>query len=268
MNKQQIIGFVAAATLMAGAQTTYAGSIDVESQFAAMPAADAQSLFNGLSGSLANMVTYRSVKSPRPSGGLIGVDANLDITMIDLEPVNDVLNDIAAKSGMAVSSIEGSIPLPKLHAHLAIPFGLGASLYSLPEVEGMSASGYELSYAIIDGDIGFIASATYTLSAAYNSSTMTVNDVMEVAATGVEIRAAMGFDLPLLEANVYAGVGSVDYESTNLMSTVTLSGYSTSESKTTIGAEVKLGVFNLGMESDTIGSISTQSYKLGVGFGF
>ena len=266
MKKQQIIGAVAAVTLMAGSQATYAGAINVETLLDGMAQPTAQTLFDDLGGSLTNMATYRGVKSPRPSGGLVGIDANLDITMVDLAPVNDVLSTIGA------AAIDGDIPLPKMHAHVAIPFGLGASYYSFPEIEGMSASGYELSYAIIDGDIGFIASATYTFSAAYNSSTMTVNDVMEVAATGMELRAGMGFDLPLLEANVYAGVGSVDYDTTNLMGgggvAESLNGYSGSESKTTIGAEVKLGFFNLGMESDTIGSITTQSYKLGVGFGF
>ena len=259
IKKRQIIGF-AAATLMVGSQATHAGTIDVEDLLSGDP--NAQTLFNDLSGSLFNMATYRAVKSPRPSGDLVGVDANLDITMLDLAPVNTVLSTIGA------SSIDADIPLPKMHAHVAIPFGLGASFYTFPEVEGMSASGYEISYAIIDGDIGFIAEATYTLSAAYNNSTMTVNDVMEVSATGMELRAAMGFDLPLLEANVYMGLGSFDYDSTNLMSTVAVNGYSSSDTKTTFGAEVKLGMFNLGVETDTIGSVSTSSYKLGVGFGF
>jgi hypothetical protein len=249
-----------------------AHAIDVKTQFQAIQTASpvqAQALFDGLSSTFAPMIVYRAVKSPTPTGGLIGVDANLDISMVDAGGINDQLSAIALAGGGSAESFDATLPLPKGHVHIALPFGLSAGMFALPEISGVSASGLEVQYAFIDGELGFIANATYTLAAVYNTTTLTVNNVMEVSTTGLGAKAAVGFDMPLLSISAYMGFENVDLEGKSLMGlTTALNKYSASETKTTTGVDVKLGIFGIGLELDTIGSVTTQNYKFGVGFGF
>lgn len=229
-----------------------------------------QSSFNSLAQAFTPMVAYRGVKSPRPMGSLIGFDASVDLSMTDAAAINDALKALQVAGGGTVQSVDGTIPTMKAHGHVSLPFGLGVSLFTFPEVDGISFTGGEIQYAFIDGEIGFIANATYTLSAAYNMTQFTLDQVMEIETTGYDLKAAVGFDMPLFEANVYTGIGQVNADSTSLMSTpsVTLSSHSVSESKTFVGAEMKLGIFVFGAEIDTIGDATTQSVKFGIGLGF
>ncbi len=249
-----------------------AHAIDVKNQFQTIQnanAAQAQTLFDSLSSTFAPMIVYRAVKSPTPTGGLVGVDANLDISMVDAGGINDALTSVATASGGSAESFDATLPLPKGHVHVALPFGLSAGMFSLPEVSGVSANGLEVQYAFLDGELGFIANATYTLAAVYNTTTLTVNNVMEVNTTGIGAKAALGFDMPLFSVSAYTGFENVDMESKSLMNLTTgLNKFSDSDTKTTTGVDVKLGIFGLGVEMDTIGSVTTQNYKFGVGFGF
>ncbi len=263
MKKQLLLGLSAA--ILASTANSASAAIADEYIFAQslLTATEQQANFDAISETLTSAAVFRSVKSPRPSGSIVGVDANLEISMIDMSGANSIL------TALGTDTFSGTAPFAKIHGYVAIPFGLGASFYTqAAKVDGISSSGYEISYAIIDGDVGFIAEATYTLSAAYNNSTLTWDDAMEVTSTGMELRAALGFDLPMLEATVYVGIGKVSMDSVNLATALTLADYSVDENKNTIGAEAKVGIFNFGMETDTIGSISTVSYKLGFGFGF
>ncbi len=266
------IGAILTAVAIGMGTVGSAHAIDVKNQFQAIQntnATQAQSLFDGLSSTFAPMIVYRAIKSPTPTGGLIGVDANLDISMVDAGGINDSLSSIATAGGGSAESFEATLPLPKGHVHVALPFGLSAGMFALPEVSGVSANGVEVQYAFIDGELGFIANATYTLAAVYNTTTLTVNNVMEVSTTGLGAKAAVGFDMPLLSVSAYMGFENVDMESKSLMGlTTALNKYSNSDTKTTTGVDVKLGIFGLGVEMDTIGSVTTQNYKFGVGFGF
>ena len=244
------------ATAMASSGT-FAAGVDIDWSSLAN-----QNDFKAISGAISPMVAYRNVKSPRPMGSIVGVEASLDITMIDTATINDAL------AVASLNDLSSSIPLPKAHAHLSLPFGLGLSAYSMLAVDGASMQGGELQYAFIDGDIGFIAEATYTLAASVNHSVLTIDKFAEFTATGFDLKAAIGIDLPVIEANVYAGVGQVNFESTPDSSLSSLKSEDFSETKTFMGAEMSVGIFVAGIEIDKIGDLTTQSYKLGLGFGF
>jgi len=260
--------FLAAALGMSSGMANAGGlDLSLETQLTAA-GAQAQQSFNEISAAFTPIVAYRSVKSPRPMGGLVGFDMSVDVSMTDAAAVNSALAGLSTVGGGTAQTIDGTLPTLKAHGHLSLPFGLGASYFTFPEVDGISFSGYELQYAFIDGEIGFIANATYTLSASYNSTSFSLEEVMEIDTTGYDLKAAIGFDMPLFEANVYTGVGQVDGDATSLVPNVTLNSNSVSESKSFIGAEMKLGFFVFGAEMDTIGGSSTNSVKFGIGFGF
>jgi len=235
-------------------------SLDLKSLLAP---GNAQTQFNSLMKGFANVSAYRAVKAPRPMGALVGVDVGLDLSNTDLAEVNTVLTDLG-------EAIVASLPVPKAHAHVTLPLGIGLSAFAAPEVEGVGLQGAALNYAFINGDIGFIVEAVYTLSGGVHTTSMNVDNVFDMSSVGGDVTVLLGIDLPLLKINPYAGIGFDQVSATPKFSTEGLDVSATDFSQTRLfaGVEVKLALFILSVEMDQIGDTSTTSGKIGMGFGF
>jgi hypothetical protein len=243
-------------------------SIDIEAKL--LKAKDsAQTSFNSISDNLGNVAIYRAVKAPRPMGALIGFDIGADMSIYDITAINDII------VGLDVERPSSDVlPVPKISAHLTLPFGLGLRAFSLPlDSVGLTYNGVGASYAVINGDIGFIAEATYTLAVTGQIAKLKVDNVIEIDSKGGDVVALIGIDLPLLKINPYVGIGYTSATSTSLykedvISQLGLQPYDFNMIRTYVGVEVKLGIFIAAAETDQVDGQTTSSIKLGLGFGF
>jgi len=236
-------------------------SLDLKSLLAP---GSAQTQFNSLMKGFMNVSAYRAVKAPRPMGALVGVDVGLDLSNTDLAEVNAVLTALGS------DPVVSSLPVPKAHGHATLPFGIGLSAFAAPEIEGVGLQGAALNYAFINGDIGFIVEAVYTLSGGLHTTSMNVDNVFDLSSVGGDVTVLLGIDLPLLKINPYAGIGFDQVTATPKFSCEGLDVSATDFSQTRLfaGLEIKLALFIIAVEMDQIGDTTTTSGKVGLGFGF
>ncbi len=212
-----------------------------------------QAAFEEVSENLTAAMSYKAVAPTEAlSSGLLpfGFDVGIEASSTN---INDkgALND--AFSGDAPSNII----IPKLHAHVGLPFGIdvGAFITSIPS-SNIKLIGYELRYAIIDG-----GTVTPAVGIRVASTTLSGVDNYEFSSRSIDISVSKGFVM----LTPYAGVGKVwaDSEFDNVAG---LSNVDVSQSKYYAGLNVNLGLFNIAVEGDKTGGYSTYSAKFGFRF--
>ncbi|MCF6218003.1 MAG: hypothetical protein L3J62_10800 [Gammaproteobacteria bacterium] len=211
-----------------------------------------QADFKELSENLSAAMSYKAVTPAEAlSSGLLpfGFDVGLEVssTVID----NDsVFNDAFG------SDAPSAIIIPKLHAHVGLPFGIdvGAFVSAIPSTN-IKLAGYELRYAILDG-----GTVTPAVGIRYAATALTGVDNYELSTRSLDLSISKGF----LMLTPYAGIGRV-WTSSDINSTA-LDSVDFSQSKLYAGVNINLGLLNIAVESDKTGGYSSYSAKLGFRF--
>ncbi len=240
MKKQLISGMclamVAAPTaLMAGNNFEDLADIDQEQ-------------FDDVTEYLGAATSYKAV-SPAEPLGLAGFDVALELTATKLDKE---LFDEVADGDWDLSYL----PLPKLHVHKGLPFGvdIGAFLSAVPETD-IRVFGGEVRYAILEG-----STVTPALAIRATYSRLEGEDELELDNKGIELTVSKGFVM----ATPYAAIGMVRtvgeaVEEDGLNKAIIDS------TKMVVGVNLNLGM-NFGLEADRTGDVTSFSVKTGLRF--
>jgi len=218
----------------------------------------AQAKFDALSEDFGAALSYKAITPAEPLG-LIGFDVGLEISGTQLEGVDEW--------GEALDTDIGLLPLPKLHIHKGLPFGIDlGAVYSQVPTTDIQYMGGEIRYSFISGNIAIPAIAvrgTYTQVIGI--------DELDFSTMGAELTVSKGF----LMATPYAGIGQVwvnskldySYEQSGVQVPVKLEASDDlSLFKYFIGLNFNLGLMNIVAEMDQTGDAITYSGKLGFRF--
>jgi len=206
--------------------------------------------FKELSKNLSAALSYKAVAPAEPLG-VPGFDVALEASSTEI-----------GKSAVLDEAFDGDAPssliIPKLHAHLGLPFGfdIGAMLSTVPG-SNISLVGAELRYAILEG-------TTVTPAVAIRGTVSSLNgvDTLDYSSKGVELSISKGFVM----LTPYAGIGQVwsDVETTG--DAAGIGKEDVSQTKMYLGLNINLGLMNIGLEGDKTGDYMTYSGKLGLRF--
>ncbi len=252
---KSIKSVVAGAVLACSASSVYAiGNFDPKVFTKAM-----QPEFNAMTEDFGAALSYKAITPAEPLG-LIGFDFGLELTATKLSSID--------KWGNAIGNKDLSyLPLPKLHVHKGLPFGidLGAVYSQVPSTD-IQYWGGEIRYSFVSGNLAIPAVAVR------GSYTQLVGiDELDLTTKGLELTVSKGF----LLLTPYAGIGqiwsnaSLDYtytESTTSQDVnVKLDG-DAAMFKWFVGLNINLGLMNIVFEADQTGESMSYSGKLGFRF--
>ena len=213
----------------------------------------AQAGYDALASDLVSALSYKAV-SPAEPLGLTGFDIGLELSLTELPGIKTWGQVIGTTS-------LGSLPMPKLHLHKGLPFGidLGAVYTSIPGAN-IGYYGGELRYSFVSGNVALPA-----VSVRGTMTKLTGVKEMDLSTTGIELSVSKGF----LMLTPYVGVGQVwgsaDPKGLTL-GPITLKKSEPSMSKTFAGLNFNMGLMNFAFEWDKTGDANTYSGKLGFRF--
>lgn len=207
-----------------------------------------QEQFKLLSENLSSAASYKAVAPAEPMGTL-GFDVGLEVSVTEID---ETVFDLASAGGWDLSSL----PVPKLHAHKGLPFGVdvGAFFTSVPDTS-ITLWGAELRYAFMTGGI---ASPALGIRATY--SQLGGISELDMNSKGIEVAISKGF----LMLTPYAGIGKI-YTSSEAVGVSSLSKEDIEQNKLFAGLNINFGT-NLALEVDKTGEFTTFSAKLGFRF--
>ncbi len=211
-----------------------------------------QAEFAALSQDLGAALSYKALAPAEPLG-ITGFDIGIEATFTT--PANSAVLD-KAMGGNGLSSI----PVPKLHAHKGLPFGIDVGLmYSEVPSSNIKLIGYELRYAILEGGV-----ASPALAVRATASNLSGVDQLDLSTQGLELTVSKGF----VNLTPYAGIGQVWTTSTPNTSDPLIAAAGLKEETDTlnkyyVGLNVNMGLFNLAFEADKTGDAQTVGAKLG-----
>ncbi len=235
--------YLAPLAALAVAQPALAADLDVTGL--------AQSEFKAVSENLAAALSYKAVTPAEPLG-LPGFDLGLEVSSTEID-------DSAVFDQAFGNDAPSSIIVPKLHAHVGLPFNLdvGAFITSIPSTN-IKLIGGELRYSILDGGMAMPALAVRGTFSSLNGV-----DTLDFSTKGLELTISKGFAM----FTPYAGVGTVRTTSDpNVTSGPSLSKESISQTKLYAGLNMNFGLMNIALEGDKTGDFATFSGKLGFRF--
>jgi len=204
--------------------------------------------FTALVKDLGAALSYKAV-SPAENLGLIGFDVGIEVTRTSME--SNAWKTATAGDG------SGNFMVPKVHAHLGIPFigiDVGAFYTEIPN-SNISVFGAEVKYEVVEG-----GTVTPAVSLRGTVTDLTGVDDFELSTKGIELSISKGF----LMATPYIGIGIVQVEGkyngndfVDVKETL---------DKTFVGLNFNLGLINFDAETDMTGDNSTTSIKIGIRF--
>ncbi|MDX1812520.1 MAG: DUF6588 family protein [Gammaproteobacteria bacterium] len=234
---------------------------DVLSDYLASYAKDAaQKKFDLLSEDASAAFSYKAITPAEPlSAGILpfGVDLGLEVSAVQAKNMDEVQN------GLGLSDNLSFLPVPKMHAHIGIPFGIdfGAVYAPIPTTD-IAYMGGEIRYSPFSGNVALPAIA---IRGAYT----TIQGIKEWTfnSKSVELTVSKGF----LVFTPYAGIGNV-WSTSEVKYTETATNTEfkltsdPSQFKWFAGLNMNLGLMNLVGEVDQTGDVMTYSVKFGFRF--
>lgn len=210
-----------------------------------------QANFKLFSQDLAGAVGYKAVGDAEPMG-IIGFDVGIEFTATSLESAS-IWDDAGGQS-------LSTLLLPKIYLQKGLPFNVdvGAYYIKVPSTD-IEAWGAELKYAILEGTI-----ATPALAVRGAYSGVFGVEQLEFETKTLEILISKG----ILFFTPYAGIGRQWSTSTPKAEAATagLKEESFSDTKTFVGIVFNPLIFNISLELDKVGDVSSTSLKLGLKF--
>lgn len=206
-----------------------------------------QGQFNLFTKDLTAALSYKAVTPAEPLG-IIGFDVGLEVSGTQMK--HSDLWKIATGSDTNV------LPLPKLHIHKGLPFGIdvGAVYTAVPD-SNIRYWGADVKYAILEGTV---ATPAVAIRGAYTK--LDGVSQLDFNTRSVDLSISKG----LLNFTPYAGIGKV--WSTAETNVAGLSKVNQNENKIFAGLNFNLLLGNLAVEWDRTGDNDTLSAKLGLRF--
>lgn len=216
--------------------------------------------FEAATKDLGAMFSYKAIAPAEPLGGGIipvGFDVGVEVT------ASQLANKDVWGEGVLPSSLDlDYVPLPKVHVHVGIPFGIdfGAVYSALPGGD-IGFAGGEVRYSFVSGNVAIPAVA---VRGAY--TTVLGVDQLELTTKSIEIAISKGF----LMVTPYLGAGVVFVDSSLTASDPNISirpaDQSLQLSKFFGGLNLNLGLMNFAFEADKTGDAMAYSLKFGFRF--
>lgn len=213
-----------------------------------------QPTFKALSEDLAAALSYKAITPAEPLG-MPGFDIGLEVTATSPQNVD--------KWGSAIGDTDLSLlPLPKLHAHVGLPFGIDVgAVYSMMPGINIKYLGGELRYSFVSGNTLIPAIA---VRGAF--TTLSGVDALDLSTKSLELTVSKGF----LMFTPYAGLGNVWATSSSDVKLVgTTNAFSDEDLslfKMFVGLNINMGLVNVAFEADKTGDAPSYSGKLGFRF--
>ncbi len=211
-----------------------------------------QSTFKALSQDLAGAIGYKAI-SPAEPLGIVGFDVGVEFTATSLESSD------AWGAAMSDSGSISTLVLPKLYLQKGLPLNIDVGAYYI-KVPGsnLEAWGGEIKYAILEG-----SAVTPAVAVRGTFSGLFGVDQLDFNTQSIDVSISKG----ILIFTPYAGIGRQWTTSTPKGGAeAVLSEESFSDNKTFFGVATTLTIFNLSLEYDTTGDVSSTSLKLGLTF--
>jgi len=210
-----------------------------------------QSQFNGLSEDLTAAFSYKA-GAPAESLGILGFDAGLALSSTKLE------NTSAWTAAMSTGDTIDTLVVPKLYLQKGLPldFDIGAYYLSVPDTN-LEAWGGELKYAFISGNVALPA-----VAARVAVTSLTALDQLELKSRSFDVSISKS----ILFVTPYAGIGRVWADSKPLAAGAIATSVDISETRTFVGVSIAPAFFNLALEGDSVGGITSYNLKLGMSF--
>lgn len=165
-----------------------------------LPPGYGQAEFKDLSRDLGLAISYMPLAPAEPLGNVLpGFDAGVELTAVQIDTNKPYWKTVEAVSG---DTIPGTLPFPKLHIQVGIPFipiDLGYVYSSVPGTN-IKFMGGELKYAILKGGVVMPALA---LRGAYTK--LSGVDDLDINTKSLDLSISKGF----LMFTPYAGYGMV-----------------------------------------------------------
>ncbi len=223
--------------------------------------ADATNRFEAATKDLGAMFSYKAIIPAEPLGGgviPVGFDIGVEVTASQLAN-KDVWGEGVLPSGLDLDYL----PVPKIHAHVGIPFGIDfGAVYSAIPGGDIAFAGGEVRYSFVSGNVAIPAVA---VRGAY--TTVLGVDQLDLTTKSVEISISKGF----LMVTPYLGAGVVFVNSALTAKDPTVALFlpedqSLQMSKVFGGANLNLGLMNFAFEADKTGDALAYSLKFGFRF--
>lgn len=216
--------------------------------------AKGQATFEALTEDLAAALSYKAIVPAEPLG-MPGFDVGLELSLTKLQNTD--------KWGEAIGDTSLSIlPLPKLHAHVGLPFGVdfGAVYASVPSTN-IKYYGGELRYSFVSGNTLIPAVAVRGAM-----TKLTGVDHFDLSTKSLELTVSKGF----LMLTPYAGIGNVwATGSSDVKKSSGATAFSDADLslfKAFLGLNINMGLVNFAFEADKTGDAPTYSAKFGLRF--
>jgi len=212
-----------------------------------------QPTFKALSEDLAAALSYKGIVPAEPLG-LPGFDVGVEATFTQPQSVD--------KWGNAIGSTDLSvIPLPKLHAHIGLPFDIDiGGVYAMVPGSNIKYFGGELRYSFVSGNLALPAVA---VRGAF--TTLSGVDHFDMSTKSVELTVSKGF----LMFTPYAGLGEVWASSSSDLKVGANNAFADEDLslfKMFAGLNINMGLINFAVEADKTGEAPSYSAKLGLRF--
>lgn len=235
---------VAAAALALSASVSMADDLD-------LIAGLSQAQFEDLSTDLTAAFSYKA-GSPAESLGILGFDAGIALSSTSLEHTS------AWTAAMSSNDTLETLIVPKLYLQKGLPFDfdIGAYYLSVPGTN-LEAWGGELKYAFISGNVALPAVA---VRGAVTS--LTVQNQLELETRSIDVSISKS----ILFVTPYAGVGRIWGDSKAIANNAIATSVDISETRTFVGVSIAPAFFNLALEGDSVGGVTSYNLKLGISF--
>lgn len=205
-----------------------------------------QQEFRVLSEDLGAALSYKPLAPPEPLG-ITGFDIGVAVTGTRLK--NTAVFEKASGEDISVT-----LPVPTFRIAKGLPFGfdIGATLAAVPDSDIRYVGG-ELRWAVLEG-----STLTPAIGIRLAATRLGGIDDLSFRTTSVDISISKGFAI----ATPYGGVGHVRTKSTP-KGAPQLQEEKFSKSKVFAGVNLNFVVWNLAVEADRTGDVSSGSVKFG-----
>lgn len=220
-----------------------------------LPSFDQQA-FKDLSRDLGLAISYTPLSPAEPLGGVLpGFDAGVEVTAVQIDTNKQYWQDIKTASG----TIPGTLPFPKVHIQVGLPFipiDLGYVMSSVPGTN-IKYMGGEIKYAILKGGVVMPALA---VRGAYTK--LSGVEDLDINTKSLDISISKGF----LMFTPYAGYGMVQINSKENSALVAFTDEKITENKAFVGLKFSLlPILNVVAEAD-FAAVKAYSLRLNVHF--
>lgn len=208
-----------------------------------------QAEFRLLSEDLGAGLSYHA-QTPTEPLGVIGFDVGFGVTAAKLK-------NTAVLQQASSDTVDSTLPVPTLRVHKGLPLGfdVGVIYASIPD-SNIRYYGGELRYAILQGGI-----ATPAVGLRGSLTRLSGVDQLGIDTRGLDLSISKGFGF----ITPYAGIGRVWVES-EPKGVANLRSEDFSLNKLFAGVGMKFLAFNVNLEADKTGDVSSYSLKLGTRF--